>query len=136
MRRASIPSRNNRIKSMCPIRSRITHERLTRIVICRMSETEKRWPVTFVNLGMVPITKQLQDVDGHELFMEDGRKLTLCTKGVRELFETGRLRCVYNLRKGYRYFVTSRIQQELFQDERVRGSPYFATRFYIYRDNA
>jgi hypothetical protein len=95
----------------------------------------KTFPIHLVLHGRVKYTKPLVDIDGNWIPSWSGYKLTLVDPQAKHMLETKQIRCLYNIRDGYRYFITCESQLARFRDHRDRGSPYPLAQYHIYQDD-
>lgn len=92
-----------------------------------------RYPVRFKDCGS-PYKWKLYDVDGNVLMGASGCPLNVYRDEMAKALKDGDIRLIHAMTPGYRYFVQSQRQMDLFQDERTHGSSHEYKTYYIYPD--
>jgi hypothetical protein len=98
------------------------------------SDDRPTCPIRYHDCGNVH-NRRLFDVDGFLLVDDDNRPLHVYNPQLRDHFRDGRIRCIRSSPHGYRYFIRNEEQRQRFVYERVVGSQFRGTTYWIYRDN-
>lgn len=81
-------------------------------------------------------TSRLYDVNGRLLLTPTGKFANVMSLEFKEMLDKKQVRCIHNVRHrpGYRYFISSKAQQETFTRARDTGLSYLRTPYHIYPD--
>jgi hypothetical protein len=96
-------------------------------------DTECRFPIILKNQGSTN-GRHLYDVEGNLLIDASGRPYNIYSASFKEAIDTKKIRCIHKITPGYRYFIVSDWQYDLFKFERRYGSLTFNQAYYIYED--
>lgn len=99
----------------------------------RSSTHQERFPIR-LQLRHGVYHRHLYDVEGALLVGLSGNPLHVFNGELKDEIDAKRVRCIRDIRCGYRYFVTSVEQWNRFMEHRKYGSLYFRVTYHIYPD--
>lgn len=102
--------------------------------VSSLSDTSPTCPIRIQDCGSTN-QRRLFDVDGFLLLDDDNRPLHIYNPQIRRIFRERRLRLIRSSANGYRYFIRNEEQRQRFLYERVVGSQFRGTTYWVYRDN-
>ena len=93
-----------------------------------------RYPIKYNHAGSLH-RLYLRDVDNNVVRDDYGKQLNLYSKDIVDYIACGRIRFIYDIKKEYRYIITSDHQYRRFQYERVFGSTNVNDYYSVYYDS-
>lgn len=91
------------------------------------------FPIYLKNMGSTN-GNLLYDIDGDIITDDEGKTVNVRSKGLLEMFESGKLRLIRNMIPGYRYFIKNKQQMDNFMFNRKYGAEYPNLTYCIYED--
>lgn len=98
-----------------------------------VSSSETLYPIRLRHRGST-YSRKLYDVDGFVLLAPTGEFLNVYSRLMKEAFENRQIRCIHNVRDGYRYFIQTQAQLWRFWRERTEGSDLQNVTYHVYYD--